>query len=66
MLITMRSNKKEIASTLHTKGPREGTRELSHTDSQGAGTEASRGASPQATPVSRGTMFQSRRRSNSL
>ena len=34
MLITRRSNKKEIASILHTKGPREGTREPSHTNSQ--------------------------------
>ena len=42
----MRSNKMEIASTLHTKGPREGTRELSHTDSPGTGTGASHGASP--------------------
>ena len=52
----MRPNKMEIASTLHTKGPREGTRELSYTDLQGTGPGVSRGASPRATPVSRGTM----------
>ena len=35
MMITTRSNKKEIASILHNKGPREGTREPSHTDLPG-------------------------------
>ena len=62
----MRSNKKEIASTLHTKGPWEGTRELSHTDSPGTGTGASRGTFPRDTLVSRGTMCPEQTVSNSF